>query len=755
MKETALKQVAFRYQALYIETNQHENDTQVAPTKEALAFIKLLNDYGYSVSEALLHALYRCSVEELNLQTEVIKEALGVDFNWTPLVKNWQVPTNESTIDHLITLFVNCFPTTSDIKGTLLGCGHFIPTGTFNIERYNGCPFCGTPLEHHNDIFVNQGSEKKELRLFQLSDLERKLNELLSSKTPLNKTQLNTLTLLLTHFDVSEDAPIEMKETRLEVMKAWAEQQHFDRIGSYISSPTDLLRFLWFLKTNQSQIIQPKTLLKKASKHRFFAYDEEEQKDPFTEKEKELLKFKYNRTWCKWAATWLNNLPMSAEKAAEIMNPQRGMWVRMIRALRLPEYSKRKGFDALAQLLDVFYNKNYTTWLGKVNAAKQQNDHQKELELLKQRPGMFARALFSTMLRIGIAPTLSAFKEVSGEISLRLLTSLYSAAETYFIPNQERLIRTITGSTYTVHSNPLLTKSESSAYQEYIDAIKELYINALENKYKSEEREDAIQKVFIDPELMTIPISVGNRTSTIQNAGCALMGTRFNVQGNQVRLFLNWGVGLPAQHLDMDLSCNLSLKDGTTDVCSFYNLSPEGCLHSGDIRTIPEKIGTAEYIELDLDKLSKREVAYVTFTCNAYTDGSLSPNMRVGWMNSANKMTISEETGVAFDPSTVQHMVTIASNNLSKGLAFGVLDVDKREITWLELPLSGPTVQWLNNGSVELLLQQLRNKPTIGELLQLKAKAQGIEITTNKDEADMVYDYNWALDVAQVSNTLL
>ena len=64
---------------------------------------------------------------------------------------------------------------------------------------------------------------------------------------------------------------------------------------------------------------------------------------------------------------------MSAEKAAEIMNPQRGMWVRMIRALRLPEYSKRKGFDALAQLLDVFYNKNYTTWLGKVNAAKQQN----------------------------------------------------------------------------------------------------------------------------------------------------------------------------------------------------------------------------------------------------------------------------------------------------------------------------------------------------------------------------------------------
>ena len=104
-------------------------------------------------------------------------------------------------------------------------------------------------------------------------------------------------------------------------MKSWAEQQHFDRIGSYISSPTDLLRFLWFLKTNQSQIIQPKTLLKKASKHRFFAYDEEEPKDPFTEKEKERLKLKYNRTWCKWAATWLKRPTPIGRKSSRNNEP--------------------------------------------------------------------------------------------------------------------------------------------------------------------------------------------------------------------------------------------------------------------------------------------------------------------------------------------------------------------------------------------------------------------------------------------------
>ena len=136
---------------------------------------------------------------------------------------------------------------------------------------------------------------------------------------------------------------------------------------------------------------------------------------------------------------------------------------------------------------------------------------------------------------------------------------------------------------------------------------------------------------------------------------------------------MQWGNGLHAQHLDMDLSAGIALENGKSIFCSYFNLSCPGAKHSGDIRNIPEQVGTAEYIELNLNELEKAGARYVTFSCNAYSCGALSPNLMVGWMNSAYPMTVSDKDGVAYDPSCVQHMVRVDESNLSKGLVFGVL----------------------------------------------------------------------------------
>ena len=77
------------------------------------------------------------------------------------------------------------------------------------------------------------------------------------------------------------------------------------------------------------------------------------------------------------------------------------------------------------------------------------------------------------------------------------------------------------------------------------------------------------------------------------------MGTRFPVEGDTVRLFMQWGAGLSAQHLDMDLSCSVAYET-RQEFCSYSQLTIAGCQHSGDIRSIPEKVGTAEYIDLNL-----------------------------------------------------------------------------------------------------------------------------------------------------------
>jgi len=123
-------------------------------------------------------------------------------------------------------------------------------------------------------------------------------------------------------------------------------------------------------------------------------------------------------------------------------------------------------------------------------------------------------------------------------------------------------------------------------------------------------------------------------------------------------------------------------------------------------------------------------------------------------MNSANPMKISNKTGVAYDPSCVQHIVRVSEGNLSKGLVFGVLDVAKREIIWLEMPFTGQTLRSLNTDAVEALLQRLEAKLSIGQLLDIKAKAQKLTHVETADQADEAYTYEWALNPAEVTKLL-
>ena len=403
------------------------------------------------------------------------------------------------------------------------------------------------------------------------------------------------------------------------------------------------------------------------------------------------LRLKYDRKACLRVARWLNAIPMTAKQAAENMNPKRGMWVRMIRALRLGEYSRKKGFDHLAEILDVFYRQDYSTWQGRVDKARSENDADKTLALLKERPGLFARCLFASMLRFGSDKVLAAFEEVVDKLPTRLLLSLGNAAEAYFDPREVRLARPVTGVPHKIEPNKLLALYDDDARKAMVDAVVGLYKTLMARHFAAQATE--AKTIFIDPSLYGIPVSVGDRSTTIQDTSCALMGTHFPVEGDAVRLFLQWGKGLHAQPLDMDLSARISLPDNEIGECAYYNLTCAGAKHSGDIRSIPEMVGTAEYIELSLPELAAAGAQYVTFTCNAYSTGALSPNLVVGWMDSAHPMQISEEKGVAYDPSCVQHMVRISEGNLSKGLVFGVLDVAKREIIWLEMPFTAQTMR--------------------------------------------------------------
>ena len=756
MNDNTLRKVALRYQAVYLPVEKAEIPNDYESTIPLMAFVARLKENGYCVSEELLHAMSKVPVQTLFAITKMIKEVMGVDLNWAPLVKGWDVPTGETRMDHLLTFLANLFGgEEAGLKGTTLPCGHFIPEGTFPLERYNGCPYCGTPFRTANFVYHGQGSKLKELRLFTMDDMVSVFRSLLASPTPLDATQLDSLKLLLEEFEVPEDVEITMKETIMAVLlsgKLKTENGKLEWGKRLLKTPTDILRFFWYEKTGLVKIIEPKYLVemeRKANTKHWLADNKGEL--AATEKRKEL-KLKYNRLHCRMAATWLNAVPMTAQQAAENMNPKRGMWVRMIHALRLGEYSRRNGFEHLAEILDVFYKQEYETWAGRLDQARRSNNKAETLRMLCERPGLFARCLFATMLRFGKDDTLKAFESVLDALPARLILSLGNNAELYFDPSSPRLARPITGGSVTIDPNPLLSLYSEEQLTDMVKAVKELYAKTMRKRFAQQKTDS--KTIYIDQRLYDIPVSVGDRTTTIQDTACALQGTRFPVEGDAVRLFMQWGKGLPAQHLDMDLSCRIALQGDMVEECAYYSLTAPGAKHSGDIQRIPDQVGTAEYIELSLPELEKAGARYVTFTCNAYSDGNLSPNLMVGWMNSAYPMAISEETGVAYDPSTVQHLVRISEGNLSKGLVFGVLDVAAREIYWLEMPFMGQTLRDCNGEVVALLLKKLREKMSVGQLLDLKREAQKLNLVDTPEEADEAYTYDWALNPADVASLL-
>lgn len=741
-----LIKVALRQQALYLplsESIQETDDT----TKSSFELVANISKLGYTVSEETLNALHKTSAAYKYILYEALCDIKGTNKNWTPLVKGWDVPTGESRFDHIATWVANIFKWK---VGPILPCGHIIPEGTFPLERYNGCPFCGTPFEFEKLELKNQGSKKQVLELWTEENAKKFLIDLLQSKTALDVTQQESTKSLLQYFGLPE-VQILIKETIVLAIDYLVDSNQGEKAQKFFQTPADILRYLWFKHTGFVQIVEPKTILKKNTENNSGWNVNIPEAVKNVKKSKEDLKLKYTRAQSKLVALWMNSLELSSEKICEIMHPKRGIWIRMIRALRLIEYSKKEGFEKLKDILDEFHNEEYFVWQGAVDANRRQFKEAEVLQLLKERPGAFSRSLFANMLWFGAENVIKAFNEVIDKVPARLVFTLNAYAKSYFEKNGNRIVKPLGGYSKTIEKNHLIKHYAESDLIKMQESIEDLCIKAMRLRFEKQKNES--KTIFIEEALFKIPVAIGDRAETVQDLPTALMGTSFPVSGETVRLFMQWGVGLPAQHLDMDLSAYIVMQTGEVAICSFSKLVNTGCKHSGDIRSVPEMVGTAEYIDINVPELRNAKTEYVVFTCNAYSMGSLSPNLVVGWMDSKNKMTISERSGVAYDPSCVQHQVRI-TQALKKGLIFGVLKVQTKEIIWLEMPFAGQLVQGVSGESVELMLEKLSSKLNVGALLMLKAEAQGLE-RINEPNADENYTMDWVRNTAAVTQLLI
>lgn len=308
-------------------------------------------------------------------------------------------------------------------------------------------------METSAEHYQGQGSTLRLLTLWGEADAQAYLGALVGSKVALGATEMDSLKRLLPHLSIPAAVQITVKENLMLVVDALITEGKEREAAALFKTPTDILRYLWYKKTGFLQLIEPRTIIAKNAvnnRYVFWPLDSSQKAAVDTEK---ALRLKYDRPTCARVAYWLNSLPMSPEQACEIMHPKRRMWVRFIRALRLAEYAKKQGYEPLAALLDCFYNQRYEVWQGKVNDAIQQLDAEATFALLQQRPGMFARSLFATMLALGAEKTIAAFKAIVDKVPLRLVLTLDMYAALYFDKAAERSVQTLTGVRITIPAN--------------------------------------------------------------------------------------------------------------------------------------------------------------------------------------------------------------------------------------------------------------------------------------------------------------
>ncbi len=746
-----LQQIALRNSAIYLPGPIPQPTPLKASTMHCL---KQLRRCGFTLTEDTLRAFNALTPEHQGQILDVFNDALGTMLNWNPLVKGWLEPTGEDLIDHLATDYANFLRDRGLwVDGVTLPCGHIIPAGTFNMERYNGCPFCGKPFRTGDDINYGQASKLKELKRWTDADLERTLQQLAASKVPLDGTALENLKDLLAagvYFDAKADIPI--KENAIIIAADLVDRGDDAEAGHLMRSPVDVMRYLWYRHTGHLQLIEPGTIVLNtllANSDKFRGADTAAQM--LAAKAKQQLRLHFGRKTCRMAAGWLNAINMTPAAACAAMHPKRGMWTRFIRALRLAEYARKPGYERLAALLRTWWDQAYAVPQGIIDTANRRADMQAALAELKRHPGMFSRQLFSTILMYGSADVLQAFRSVLTQVPVRLVISLGNNADLYF-RDTDRVVVTLTRKVRYIGPNQRIADCSEQQRKHIVKQIQDLFVDRLKQHYA--EHPEPGTKIYIDPILDSMVLPVGDRSDTVQAFSSALQGTRFPLLGERVRLFLNWGEGMAAAPIDLDISAKIVYPDHVED-CAYYNLAPDGAYHSGDIRQIPDKVGTAEYIELDVPVLRANGAKYVIFIASHYSGGTLNVNTRVGWMDSAYPMTVSDETGVAYDPSTVQQMVKVAPTSMARSLTFGMLDIDANEIVWLELGSDSQAAFEVSADGVLAMLEGLKQKTTVGKALRMMADARDMVVVDNPADADRSYTRDWALDVPQVVETLL
>jgi hypothetical protein len=179
-------------------------------------------------------------------------------------------------------------------------------------------------------------------------------------------------------------------------------------------------------------------------------------------------------------------------------------------------------------------------------------------------------------------------------------------------------------------------------------------------------------------------------------------------------------------------------------------------VHSGDFVKAPK--GACEFIDIDIDKAkdANQKARYVAMTVYSYSGQSFAEldKCYAGWMSREQAA-----RNAIYDPKTVECKLNVKTD--SKNVMVCILDLEERKFIWVDLNYASnrscrtamntrATTEQISKG-----ICNIDNKMSVYDLLEIHCKTRCDEIVEDKDDADVVYDFNFGFEVNKINSEYL
>jgi len=645
------------------------------------AFLANIKSLGFTCSNELIAAISRLSVDQLKEFYDQLvmdlKEMLGANVEYQPMYPNfpWQLRLAIDT-----ELYLNA---TMHYLGDWIG------------ERI----FPAYQKEKRNRL--QDSIALKVIELGSPEEFVAMFSTILRAKVAMTATDRSDLEWFINAYkdDVLPSLPIEIpSKENLAILVAYLLEYatvSYEIIGQYVKTATDVLRLAVALSKGDLSLAEN-------SKFRTFS-------------KKERRKLLALLEGCKMIT--------------EDMLRFKEQWKRLGEKLHPFEY--RKKYAKCFEAFDIIRNdKPFVTFNSKIESSLRNRDIDLTTDLLKSRPGEYARRL-DHMLRLtdDHNVVIETFREIAMQVSSPVLLQLLAHFKSRNDPAELR--------TFFPKGN--FFQAKAIAYDlpeikhEVCAEIIDICETALIEKYQ---RLPALGPCYIGEELkdFTVPFALRSASKALKTIS---RGSKIDLpDGDTLRFFIWWKDG--QQRTDLDLSAiGLDKNHKYVTEIAYYNLKSMGGSHSGDITSAPN--GASEFIDVDMRNFLDAGIHFLLMSVTSFTNQPFYelPECFAGFM-----MRQAPDSGEIYEPNTVLNKFDLTAN--SKMSIPLMIDLLERKVYWTDISLKvNPYFHnnvYNNMSSITIIAKSMMSlrKPNLHDLFSLHVKARG-EIVTNIKHAKHIF----------------